>query len=125
MLWQPYFPFAEWRPAQAQGLDFICRELGQADDIFLEAPTGIGKNAMAIAFARCCADFHAATYVSTTTISLENQYMRDFAELGLRQLHAKSHYPCPTCQSCNVGSRGIKKIKRAREALAHEAVIST
>jgi len=108
MSWQPFFPFPEWRPAQAQGLDFICRGLPQADDIFLEAPNGIGKSAIAIALARCRVELGAATYISTTTISLEDQYMRDFAKLGLRQLHAKSHYLCPTCQSCDVGSREVK-----------------
>jgi Rad3-related DNA helicase len=106
--WQKFFPFPQWRPAQAQGLDFICRELAQADDIFLEVPTGIGKSPMAIALARCRAELGAATYILTTTIILEDQYMRDFAKLGLRQLHAKSHYPCPSCQSCDVGSRGVK-----------------
>jgi Rad3-related DNA helicase len=109
MLWQPFFPFNEWRPAQAQGLDFICQELGQADDIMLEAPTGIGKSAIAIALARCFAEQAcSASYISTTTLALEDQYMRDFAKLGLRQLHAKSHYDCPTCQKCDVGSRKIK-----------------
>src|SRR6516225_2278941 len=106
MEWQPFFPFPEWRPAQAQGLDFICRELAQADDIMLEAPNGIGKSAIAIALARCSAKLAgSATYISTTTIELENQYMGDFAKLGLRQLHAKSHYPCPTWRTCDVGSR--------------------
>ena len=99
-MWQRFFPFPQWRPAQAQGLDFICRELAQVDDIFLEVPTGIGKSAMAIALARCRAELGAATYISTTTITLEDQYVRDSAKLGLRQLHAKSHYPCSTCQSC-------------------------
>jgi ATP-dependent DNA helicase DinG len=113
-MWQRFFPFPQWRPAQAQGLDFICRELAQADDIFLEAPTGIGKSAMAIALARCRAESGAATYISTTTIRLENQYMSDFAKLGLQQLHAKSHYPCPTCQSCGVGSRGVKSTKGSK-----------
>ncbi len=107
-VWQPFFPFPECRPSQATGLDFICRELGQADDIMLEAPTGIGKSAMAIALARCAAAMRASTYISTTTISLESQYMSDFSKLGLRQLHAKSHYPCSSCQSCDVGSRELK-----------------
>jgi Rad3-related DNA helicase len=105
MLWQPHFPFDTWRPAQADGLNFICRSIIEADDIMLEAPTGIGKSAMAIALARLTASFGSSTYISTTTISLEDQYMRDFASLGLRQLHAKSHYSCPTYRSCDVGSR--------------------
>jgi Rad3-related DNA helicase len=107
-MWQRFFPLPWWRSAQAQGLDFICRELAHADDIFLEAPPGIGKSAMAIALARCRAELGAAPYISTTSISLEDQYMRDFARLGLRQLHAKSHYSCPTCQSCDVGLRCVK-----------------
>jgi ATP-dependent DNA helicase DinG len=114
MSWQPFFPFDEWRPAQAQGLNFICQEIVQAADILLEAPTGIGKSAVATALARYYASIGAATYISTTTISLEDQYMRDFAELGLRQLHAKSHYLCPTCQSCDVGSREVRSTNGSR-----------
>jgi Rad3-related DNA helicase len=105
MLWQPFFPFPEWRPSQADGLDFICKGITEADDILLEAPTGIGKSAMAIALAQFAGSINAGTYISTTTLSLETQYMKDFAELGLRQLHAKSHYPCPNYRSCDVGSR--------------------
>ena len=109
MEWQPFFPFPEWRPAQAKGLDFICQALSQSDDIMLEAPNGIGKSAIAIALARCFAKLAgSATYISTTTIQLEDQYMKDFARLGLCQLHAKSHYDCPTCQKCDVGSREMR-----------------
>jgi Rad3-related DNA helicase len=100
-----FFPFPEMRPSQAQGLDFILKAFPTVDDIFLEAPTGIGKSAMAIALARFAAAADGSTYISTTTISLESQYMRDFAKLGLRQLHSKSHYPCPVYKSCDVGSR--------------------
>jgi Rad3-related DNA helicase len=105
MLWQSFFPFAQWRLAQAEGLDFICQALKEADDVFLEAPTGIGKSAMAIALARLFAAADLNTYLSTTTVSLEDQYMHDFAKLGLRQLHSKSRYLCPRFRSCDVGSR--------------------
>jgi Rad3-related DNA helicase len=108
MIWEAHFPFPEWRPAQAQGLDFILQALTEADDVLLELPTGIGKSAMAIALARLAASQGADTYITTTTIALENQYMRDFQKLGLRQLHAKSHYACPTVRTCDVGSRKIK-----------------
>jgi Rad3-related DNA helicase len=105
MSWKDHFPFKEWRPAQAAGLDFICRRITEADDIFLEAPTGVGKSAMAIALARFGAKAGCTTYISTTTIALENQYVSDFAKLGLKQLHAKSHYLCPDWRSCDVGAR--------------------
>src|SRR5215831_18327229 len=95
MLWRPFFPFPTWRPSQADGLDFMCQGITEADDVFLEAPTGIGKSAMAIALAQLAAWLNVGTYISTTTISLEEQYMRDFAKLRLQRLHSKSHYPCP------------------------------
>jgi Rad3-related DNA helicase len=112
--WRQWFPFPEWRAAQAQGLNFIRQALTQADDIFLEAPTGIGKSAMAIALAQSAASINADTYISTTTISLEDQYMRDFSRFGLQQLHAKSHYFCPECRSCDVGSRQLKRTDNAK-----------
>jgi Rad3-related DNA helicase len=105
MPWKPYFPFPEYRSAQATGLEFICQALAEVDDIMLEAPTGIGKSAMAIALAQLAASTDTNTYISTTTVALENQYIADFAGLGLRQLHAKSHYLCPKWRTCDVGSR--------------------
>jgi Rad3-related DNA helicase len=105
MTWQEFFPFAQCRPIQAQGLDFIIRSLSEADDILLEAPTGVGKSAIAIALARWAANTGASTYISTATIQLENQYISDFACLGLKQLHAKRHYDCPDWHQCDVGSR--------------------
>jgi len=108
--WQQHFPFPEWRPSQADGLDFICQAIGESDDIFFEGPTGVGKSPMAIALARLTASVEASSYISTTTISLEDQYMRDFEKLGLRQLHSKCHYPCPACRSCDVGSRELKRL---------------
>jgi Rad3-related DNA helicase len=120
MLWQSFFPLPEWRPAQAQGLDFICKGISEADDVLLSAPTGIGKSAMAIALAQFTASLNAGTYISTTTISLENQYMEDFEKLGLRQLHSKSHYPCPACRSCDVGSRELKRTNGSKSCRCQE-----
>jgi hypothetical protein len=94
--WQPFFPFEKWRASQAEGLDFLVGNLGLADDLFLNAPTGIGKSAITIALARYLAAYREASYISSITIALENQYMRDFSKLGLRQLHSKGHYPCPS-----------------------------
>jgi ATP-dependent DNA helicase DinG len=101
--WQQHFPFSEWRQSQADGLDFICSALTEADNVMLEAPTGIGKSAVALALARAAAQQGARTYISTTTISLENQYIGDFHKLGLRQLHARNHYDCPIRGKCDVG----------------------
>lgn len=108
MSWQKYFPFPEWRPAQAEALDFVLEQFPHANDIFVEAPTGIGKSAIAIALARWLADGGGSTYIATATVSLETQYVRDFYRLGLRQLHSKSWYQCEQCQTCDLGSSLIK-----------------
>ena len=42
-MWRQFFPFPEWRSAQAEALDFIVERFAQVDDILIEAPTGIGK----------------------------------------------------------------------------------
>src|SRR5262249_31714702 len=95
-----------WRPIQEQALDFICDSLAEgADDIMVEAPTGVGKSPVAIALARSAAAVGASTCISTKDINLEKQYMRDFRRLGLKQLHAKKHYNCPDRGTCDVGTR--------------------
>ncbi len=106
--WRPFFPFSEIRSSQSEALDFLIQHFHGANDLFVEAPTGVGKSAIAMALAGWCASRGESTYISTTTISLENQYVETFAKLGLRQLHAKSHYFCPGCRSCDVGSRELK-----------------
>ncbi len=108
MGWHPYFPFPAWRESQAAALDFIVKAFLNYDDVFVEAPTGIGKSAIAIALARWFASLDKKTYISTTTVELENQYAKDFGRLGLRQLHSKTKYPCEEFQSCDLGSTAIE-----------------
>jgi ATP-dependent DNA helicase DinG len=108
LVWHPYFPFTDWRESQAAALDFIVKAFLSYDDVFVEAPTGIGKSAIAIALARWFASLDKKTYIATTTIELENQYIKDFSRLGLRQLHSKAKYPCEEFQSCDLGSAAIE-----------------
>jgi Rad3-related DNA helicase len=106
--WQPFFPFPAWRPVQAEGLDYLIEKFAEADDLMLEGPTGTGKSGQALTLARWAAARGLSTYITTKTISLENQYMRDFAGMGLKQLHSKSRYHCPDCDNCEAGMRAIK-----------------
>jgi Rad3-related DNA helicase len=104
--WRPYFPFPHVRPVQVEGLDFIFESLNsQAGDIFVESPTGTGKSGVAITVARHAAAQGRYTYISTKNIELEDQYIGDFARLGLKQLHSRSHYECPDWQFCDAGAR--------------------
>jgi ATP-dependent DNA helicase DinG len=117
--WRRYFPFPEWRDQQAQALDLTVERYHQFDDILIEAATGIGKSGLAVALARWRSSLGYSTYVTTATVYLEDQYVRDFYRFGLRQLHGKSKYHCEEFQSCDLGSATIetpggKKRKRCR-----------
>jgi ATP-dependent DNA helicase DinG len=113
--WETYFPLASWREAQKEALDFIVECFDAYDDIFVEAPTGIGKSAVAIAIGRWRSDRNESTFIGTATVALENQYMGDFARIGLKQLHSKSWYRCPECDFCDLGSAQIKVTNGTRK----------
>lgn len=119
--WQEHFPLSECRQSQAKALDFIVESFAEYDDIFIEAPTGVGKSAIAIAVARWLAAQGHRSFIATATVSLENQYITDFHKLGLRQLHSKSWYSCPQCGSCDLGSAKIKVTGEERKRCTEEA----
>jgi Rad3-related DNA helicase len=106
--WHPHFPFAKPRPEQAAILDFVVANWDSTDDFFIQAPTGIGKSAVNQTIAELQAERGKATYISTTSLLLEDQYVGDFRSRGLRQLHAKSHYACPRWNNCAVGRQTLQ-----------------
>jgi ATP-dependent DNA helicase DinG len=102
--WRQYFPEATIRPLQEEILDFITTYFDDADVFAIEAPPGVGKSAIAVCLASW---FHERTrergyetpnelksYITTTTVNLEDQYMRSYRNRGLKQLHSASHYQC-------------------------------
>jgi ATP-dependent DNA helicase DinG len=123
--WIPYFPFPECRPAQAEALDFVVQHFHTTDDFFIEAAGGIGKSGIAVALARWLAALGRQTYISTTTVELENQYIRDFFKLGLRQLHSKSRYACNDYQRCDIGSAAQCRSKVCAYQLAQKAFLTS
>jgi ATP-dependent DNA helicase DinG len=103
--WRPFFPEAAPRPLQTEILDFLTAYYDEADAFFIEAPPGVGKSAIAVALA----GWHHArirqggnykslnatrSYITTTTVNLEDQYMRSYRRDGLKQLHSASHFTC-------------------------------
>lgn len=93
----------------------MIEQLPEHDDILVEAPTGIGKSAVAIALARWMAAAGGSTYIATATVALENQYVRDFHKFGLRQLHSKSWYQCEEFDTCDIGSCTVKTSNGQRQ----------
>lgn len=113
--WRKYFPFPKPREEQGAALDFIFNELDRCDDIFLELPTGIGKSGIAITVARVLAATGRGTYISTTTVNLEDQYIRDFHRFGLRQIHSKTKYECVSYENCDLGSCTADKSQESKK----------
>jgi Rad3-related DNA helicase len=103
-MWEEFFPLNECRPPQAEALNFIFASLEEADDLFLELPTGVGKSAIAETVGLYFEAHSKRTYISTTTVDLEDQYVADFYDFGLRQLHSSVHYQCPHWTNCDIGS---------------------
>ena len=83
------FPFASYRNGQREALD-AAREAFEDGKRFviIEAPTGSGKSAIAVALAREA----GSSYILTAQKVLQEQYARDFPELAL--MKGRSNYPC-------------------------------
>lgn len=85
----PSFPFPNFRPGQGQALD-RAREAFAAGKRFvvIEAPTGAGKSAIAVALAREA----RSAFVLTNQKILQDQYVTDFPDLAL--LKGRANYDC-------------------------------
>lgn len=81
--------FDSWRPAQEGMLDILLHSNKRIDTIC--APTGSGKSPGVIAYA-----LHSGkpTCIVTGTRGLQDQYLDDFASIGLVDLRGRANYPC-------------------------------
>lgn len=80
--------FTHPRPIQATLLPEIYSSLSKLN--MLEAPTGIGKSPMALCLGEMMDS--SLTVVNTATISLQNQYERDFPDIC--KLVGRNNFPC-------------------------------
>ena len=84
-----FFPFDNIRPNQKKVLDEIDQALKSGFKfIFLEAPTGFGKSAVAITLSR----FLSSSHLCTSTKDLQNQYSRDFPYLY--EVKGRNNFSC-------------------------------
>ncbi|MDR4489293.1 MAG: helicase C-terminal domain-containing protein [Candidatus Nitrosocosmicus sp.] len=99
-----FFPLDNIRPKQEK----ILGELDQAlkskyKFIFLEAPTGFGKSAVAVTLAR----FLGSSHICTSTKDLQTQYNRDFPYIS--EVKGRNNFPCiikedmGVVESCDYG----------------------
>lgn len=95
------FPFPTERPKQRKIIDTVekCFNSGKKL-VILCAPTAIGKSAIAMTLAK----YYGDSYVLTSQKSLQDQYMNDFKNIGLKLIKGKGNYKCKlnenlTCDS--------------------------
>jgi Rad3-related DNA helicase len=105
-----FFPFPEIRPAQMRALDAWTKSM-EKDKRFavFELPTGVGKSGLAFAIGSWAhthrhPDFQPGGFILTTQKSLQQQYLRDFADRGMVELKGAANYSCETLKTdCKTG----------------------
>jgi Rad3-related DNA helicase len=116
--WREFFPPTGEgiRPDQEKMANFVLNRLVEGvPNVWVEGPTGVGKSFDAYAIARyCAAEYGWKSRFLIPNVFLENQYTKDFARLGLLQLHSARHYECPEEGTCNLG-RGSELIRVTQE----------
>ncbi len=128
--------FAHWQPHQKEAiLAAVCSD---KRFVMLNAPTGIGKSAIAMGITSMLG---RGLYL-THTKPLQAQLMGDFKPMGLKELKGQNNYPClffddghrkvlPTCddgpchagESCELKERGCKYYDALRIAKKSELVV--
>lgn len=89
MSMRSFFPLDYIRPNQDKVLDELDQALkSDYKFIFLEAPTGFGKSAVAVTLAR----FLGSSHICTSTKDLQTQYNRDFPYLS--EVKGRNNFPC-------------------------------
>jgi Rad3-related DNA helicase len=81
--------FSRWRPAQEQALHVLLTNPARV--ICLSMPTGSGKSPVVVAYSLLS---KRATAIATATRGLQDQYMEDFAEIGMVDLRGRRNYTC-------------------------------
>ena len=119
-----FFPFPEIRPSQQRALDaWTNAMLKDKRFAVFELPTGSGKSPLAVAIGSWAEHANMpgmgdhtqpGAYILTTQKSLQQQYMRDFASIGMRELRGAGNYRCSTHHTdCSTGT----DLNRSNKAL--------
>ncbi len=113
---QPHFPMPAPRAFQGEALSVIywALENDNFDNIVVEAPTGIGKSAIAMTVQN---RFQSA-YLLTPTLGLTEQYRRDYGHI-VKEVRGRSNFPCwvesgdASKAPCYVGKKRCPHTKEA------------
>ncbi|MDQ4073454.1 MAG: DEAD/DEAH box helicase family protein [Thermoproteota archaeon] len=84
-----FFPLDNMRPNQEKVINDIDQALKSGFEyIFLEAPTGFGKSAVAVTLAK----FLGSSHICTSTKDLQTQYTRDFPYIS--EVKGRNNFDC-------------------------------
>jgi Rad3-related DNA helicase len=133
-----FFPFPEIRPQQDRALQAIDNGYKKSKRVMLlELPTGSGKSPICFAAAKHASylrrteDYDPGAYILTVSKLLTQQYMRDFADMGLAEMRGQANYPCVGLNipvedgGCSIGSQlhdgpcGMCPYRSAKEQFCH------
>jgi len=103
------FAFVKKKPREIQ-VDAIRRCIDTfdagADFAVLEAPPGVGKSLIGMALATA---YGERAYFTTLTAQLQEQYLAEFAGMGMRALKGRGKFECKRAgESCLVGKELFK-----------------
>lgn len=115
-----HFPYEKFQGEQERAIFETVKALTTQGKrhVIIDAPTGIGKSAVAVTVHRVIEDmvfltntspdprFNWRTTIATTTKALQDQYIRDYPEIT--DLRGKTNYPCHK-NAQNYGTRACKQ----------------
>ena len=94
--------FSFWRPGQQEMISKVVDS--QARFTGMCMPTGAGKSAVYMALAGC----FGRTVILTSTKGLQDQLIKDFTEMGLKDIRGQNNYRCKYYETYTTGSRFVK-----------------
>lgn len=107
-----FFPFKSYRPGQKEAIEFIIKAFAQGKKyVFLEAPTGIGKSAMAYTIARILRESYIKSYYLTSTKILQSQLINDFGDNSFVDLKGRNAY------NCSFWGKALREAKEGKRKL--------
>lgn len=83
--------FERWRPVQEEGVTTLSRYHAVKRHKALCSPTGSGKSGTFVGHAVISRE---PTAIVTLTKGLQDQYARDFKDMGMVDLRGRDNYPC-------------------------------
>jgi len=102
------FPYEEYRENQKETIIKIIKSFETKRFVVLDAPTGSGKSVIGMTIAR----YFKRAHILTIQKILQNQYRRDFSNLGLFIMKGRGNYTCSlNGNSCAEGYCKLNKNK--------------